>query len=138
MLPIKHNWEFYLLWLAGIYNISFGFWAIFFPKSAFEIFGLAVPHYLELWQCLGMIVGVYGLGFIIAAYNPIRYWPIILIAFLGKSFGPIGFTKAIIDQSFPISFGLIILLNDMIWLIPFFFILKKAYRFNSSVKKQTL
>ena len=55
---------------------------------------------------VGMIVGVYGIGYIIASARPLVHWPIILVGFLGKIFGPIGFTKALIEGIF-ISFAMI-------------------------------
>jgi hypothetical protein len=78
-----------------------------------------------------MIVGVYGIGYIIAATNPYRHWPIVLVGFLGKIFGPIGFSKALVTGIFPLSFGINIIFNDLIWWIPFFLILQKTYQFHN-------
>ena len=51
-----------VLAVAAVYNIAFGAWAVLWPASAFELAGLDQPNYPELWQCIGMIVGVYGIG----------------------------------------------------------------------------
>ena len=51
---------------AAVYNVAFGAWAVLWPSSAFELAGLEPPNYPELWQCIGMIVGVYGIGYAIA------------------------------------------------------------------------
>jgi hypothetical protein len=75
-----------------------------------------------------MIVGVYGVGYWLAAQDPIKHYPIVLVGFLGKIFGPIGFIGALISQKFPISFGINILFNDLIWWIPFFQILREKYK----------
>jgi len=37
--------------------------------------------------------------------------------------GPIGFAKALADGTFPPTFGLTILTNDLIWWIPFALVL---------------
>ena len=74
-----------------------------------------------------MIVGVYGIGYIIAATDPNRHWPIVLVGLLGKIFGPIGFAKALYTGVFPLTFGINIIFNDLIWWIPFYLILKRAY-----------
>lgn len=116
------------LLLAAIYNMAFGVWAIFLPSSAFDLVGMARPNYPELWQCIGMIVGVYGLGYGIAAFDPLRHWPIVLVGFLGKIFGPIGFLQALIKGSLPVVFGGILLTNDLIWWLPFGAILLAAWR----------
>jgi len=121
------------LLLAGIYNFLWGAWAIFFPRLSFEILGATPPEYLELWQCIGMIVGVYGVGYIIAATSPNRHWPIVLVGLLGRVFGPIGFAKALIDERFPLSFGINIIFNDLIWWVPFTILLVRAWKHHNPV-----
>lgn len=113
--------------LAGIYNIVWGTLVVLFPLKFFELFGMETPNYPELWQCIGMIVGVYGLGYWIAAKDPLTHYPIVLVGFLGKIFGPIGFLQALITGRFPLAFGVNIIFNDLIWWVPFFLILKKKF-----------
>jgi hypothetical protein len=124
------KWAFYTLFLAGIYNLLWGAWVILFPQFSFEVFGAEIPKYLELWQCVGMIVGVYGIGYIIASTNPNRHWPIVLVGFLGKIFGPIGFIQALYTGVFPLAFGIHNIFNDLIWIIPFYLLLRRAYDFH--------
>ena len=66
---------------------------------------MAPPTYPEIWQCVGMIVGVYGIGYAIASADPLRHWPIILVGFLGKIFGPLGFAQALYLERLPLRFG---------------------------------
>lgn len=120
------NWMRTVLIAAGLYNILFGIWAVCWPHLWFDWSGMARPGYPEIWQSVGMIVGVYGLGYLIAATHPIRHWPIILVGFLGKIFGPLGFAKAIADGALPLSAAWIIIGNDLIWWIPFAIILWKT------------
>lgn len=120
----KSTFYFYTLLLAGLYNILWGTWTVLFPQHAFELLGMELPRYIELWQCVGMIVAVYGLGYISVASDPIKYWPVILVGFLGKLFGPIGFVMAFVNGTFPLGFGVHIIFNDLIWLVPFFLMLK--------------
>jgi small multidrug resistance pump len=104
-----------VLGAAAVYNVAFGAWVVLFPLSAFALAGLPEPTYPEIWQCVGMIVGVYGIGYAIAARDPIRHWPIVLVGLLGKILGPIGFLGAIVSDRVPLEAGLIILTNDLIW-----------------------
>lgn len=104
-----------VLAVAAVYNVLFGAWAVLFPASAFDLAGIDQPNYPELWQCIGMIVGVYGIGYAIAARDPIRHWPIVLVGLLGKILGPIGFLGALVSGRVPIEAGLIIVTNDLIW-----------------------
>ena len=54
------RWMPAVLVAAGVYNLLFGAWAVLFPEMAFTGLGMDVPRYPFLWQCVGMIVGVYG------------------------------------------------------------------------------
>jgi hypothetical protein len=126
-------------WLlaAAAYNLVFGLWAVVFPGALFTWAGMDMPNYPELWQCIGMIVGVYGIGYAIAAGDPYRHWPIVLVGFLGKVFGPIGFAQALWQGSLPLKFGAILLSNDLLWWIPFALILRGAYRENAQARRQS-
>jgi hypothetical protein len=116
------------LWAAGIYNILWGALTVLFPLAPFRWAGMAPPNYPQIWQCVGMIVGVYGVAYIIAAYNPLRYWPLVLVGLLGKFLGPIGMAQAIWQGTLPPVAGLTCVTNDLIWWIPFTLILYRCYQ----------
>ena len=111
------------LWAAGIYNLAWGALAVAFPHVFFDLCDIARLNYPEIWQCVGMIVGVYGIGYLIASCDSRTHWPIVLVGLLGKVFGPIGFAVALIRGTFPPIFGLTILTNDLMWWLPFGMIL---------------
>jgi hypothetical protein len=52
-----------------------------------------------------MLVGVYGIGYAIAAFDPWRHWPIVLVGLLGKLLGPIGLAQAVAEGTLPLAFG---------------------------------
>ena len=89
---------------------------------------MELPRYPQIWQCVGMIVGVYGVGYLVAAREPFRHWPIVLVGLLGKVFGPIGFLSAAASGDLPWAWGVTILGNDLIWWLPFTAILYGAFR----------
>lgn len=122
------RWMTYVLVAAGIYNIIFGITAVAIPNWFFTTAGMPAPTYPFLWQCIGMIVGVYGLGYLAAAKAPLRHWPIVMVGFLGKIFGPIGFLDAATRGNIDWSFGYLILTNDLIWWIPFAMILHASWK----------
>ena len=124
----QHSWPRYILKAAGIYNILWGTLVILMPNLFFELFGMALPSYPSIWQCVGMIVGVYGIGYWIAGNNPTQHWVIILVGFLGKIFGPIGFIGQLISGTYPLKFASLIVTNDLIWWVPFSVILFTVYK----------
>jgi len=113
---------------AAVYNLLWAAVVVLFPSGWFRLAGMPEPTYPQLWQCIGMIVGVYGVGYWVAARDPLRHWPIILVGLLGKVFGPIGFAAALAEGAFTWTFGLTIITNDLIWWVPFSVMLWAAFR----------
>jgi len=122
------SWARRWLLAAALYNVLWGAWVVLFPHALFDLIDLPRPSYPEIWQCVGMIVGVYGVGYALAARDPLRHWPIVLVGLLGKILGPIGFAQALLKGTFPPEFGWTILTNDLLWWWPFGAILLAAWR----------
>lgn len=124
------GWQRATLVLAGIYNLAWGALVVLAPRATLEWLGLDVTTALEeqLWGCIGMFVLVWGLGYLAAARDPLRHWPIVLVGLLGKVFGPIGFALAVAQDKLPLSMGRTLLTNDLVWWIPFGWILLAARR----------
>ena len=116
-----------VLLAAGVYNLLWGTIAVAAPNAMFHWVGATLPNYPQLWQGIGMIVGVYGVGYAIPTFDPLRHWPVILVGFLGKVFGPIGFLQAILQGVWPWKMLWINVFNDLIWIVPFALILRAAY-----------
>ena len=116
-----------VLLAAAVYNLAWGAWAILFPNAMFHFAGMTPPNYPQLWQCLGMIVGVYGVGYAIAAFDPARHWPIVFVGLLGKVLGPLGMLDALVRGALPWKFALTCATNDLIWWLPFALILRHAH-----------
>ena len=113
---------------AALYNLAWGTWVVLDPEAIFRLAGIAPPSYPQIWQCVGMIVGVYGVGYAAAATAPLRHWPIVLVGLLGKLLGPVGFGAAALQGDLPWTWGWTILTNDLVWWIPFALILIAARR----------
>jgi len=121
------GWMEITLILAGIYNILWGGFIVLYPDFLFQYANLHVPRYPEIWQCVGMIVGVYGIGYLAASLDPLVHWPIVLVGALGKLLGPIGFAFSLYSGRFNTDFGIVIISNDIIWWVPFGLILYKSW-----------
>lgn len=128
------TWTRTTLIAAAIYNLAWGTWIILRPDDLFVMTGIEPPNYPGIWQCVGMIVGVYGIGYGIASRDPMRHWPITLVGLMGKIFGPIGFAFTVLTISpddrgyLPLSWGATIVTNDLIWWIPFTAILYQTFK----------
>ncbi|MFK7900401.1 MAG: alkyl hydroperoxide reductase [Cyclobacteriaceae bacterium] len=122
------NWMKVTMKVAAVYNILWGAWAVLFPLAFFKLTGMADPVHPMIWQGMGMVIGVYGLGYWWAGSNPIKHWPIVAVGFLGKIFGPIGFVFNYFQGVVPAEFGYTLITNDLIWWVPFFLIMREVHK----------
>jgi len=113
---------------AGVYNLSWGFFVVVYPHALFDWTGTERLNHPEIWQCVGMIVGVYGIGYLLASRDPVAHWPIVLVGLLGKLFGPLGFLVSWTRGQLPGAWAWVILMNDLLWWGPFVAILAQVAR----------
>jgi hypothetical protein len=105
--------------VAGAYNIAFGLWASLLPNAFFATFHLDPPRYPGIWACLGMVVGLYGVGYAYAAWRLDRAAPFIAIGLAGKVLGPIGWVMAVRSGELPFRTFPLIAFDDLMWWLPF-------------------
>ena len=102
-----------------MYNIAFGIWTCFWPEALFAKLEIEAPNYPSLWQCLGMVVGLYGILYAYAAVHPGRAKLIIAVGLAGKILGPIGMFIAFRSGEWPLRAVILIVFNDFVWWLPF-------------------
>jgi hypothetical protein len=113
------KWVRVVLFLAALYNLIWGVLAAAAPLDMLAFVGLPDPRLVEFWQCIGMFVALYGVGYWFAATDPVRYWPFVMIGLAGKLLGPAGAAIAITSGRLPRTFLWVNVTNDFIWWIPF-------------------
>lgn len=104
---------------AGIYNLLWGAYSGLDPQWFFRYTGLPLLNHPQIFACLGMVVGVYGILYLEIARKPAAGFLIGAIGLLGKLLGPIGWAYLYLSDTWPLSSIVLILTNDLIWWIPF-------------------
>ncbi len=117
--PVRASWYRLVFVLAGLYNLGFGVAAGLFPSAFFVATRQPIPNYPSLFACIGMIVGVYGLLYLLSAWDLSRARPLIAIGLLGKVLGPIGMVGGIATGEWSSRAILLNTFNDVLWWIPF-------------------
>jgi hypothetical protein len=127
--PVRATtWMRAVLAVAAVYNLAWGSWVLIDPGALFRLTDIPQPTYVQIWQLVGMIVAVFGVGYAVAATAPLRHWPIVLVGLLGKLFGALGFLAAALGGKLPWAWAWTIFTNDVVWWIPFALILAAARR----------
>jgi len=117
------------LLLAGVHSIVWGCAIILLPGPAAQAYGLAeTPHDLFLWQGTGLVIVLFGLGYLIAATNPERHWAVVFIGLTAKVLGPIGMLVAVLRGEVSSDVLWLLPVNDIVWWLPFAMIVMRGIR----------
>jgi len=117
---------------AGVYNILWGLFSVFRPQWLFQFSDMPLQNYPQIFACLGMVVGLYGIIYLEIARAPERGWLLAAVGLTGKVLGPIGLVQLILSGSWPQSTAILSITNDLIWWIPFAIYLYDAWPFFKS------
>lgn len=129
-IGLRHRRAYRMLFcVAGVYNILWGLYAAWDPQWLFRFARMPLQNHPEIFVCLGMVVGLYGIVYLEVARVPERGWLLCAVGLLGKVLGPIGLAGLIISGQWPIATIVLCATNDVIWWVPFILYLKDAWRF---------
>jgi hypothetical protein len=113
---------------AGTYNSAWGIYSVYDPQWLFRFAGMPPSNYPQIFACLGMVVGLYGIIYFEVARVLERGWLLAAVGLLGKVLGPIGLAQLIWSGVWPRSTIVLCLTNDFIWWIPFGLYLYDAWK----------
>lgn len=104
---------------AGLYNIGWGLYAALDPQWLFHFAKMPLANHPQIFACLGMVVGLYGILYLEVARTPERGWLLAAVGLTGKILGPIGLAMLLWQGVWPLATIILCLTNDLIWWIPF-------------------
>lgn len=104
---------------AGFYNIAWGLFSAIYPQWLFRFANMPDANYPEIFGCLAMVVGLYGVIYWEVARVPERGWLLAAVGLVGKILGPIGLFGLISSGRWPPATIVLCLTNDLIWWVPF-------------------
>ena len=130
----RRRWHRGIFIAAGVYNIGWGIYAAFDPQWLFRFAGMVPDNHPQIFACLGMVVGLYGILYFEVARVPERGWLLAFVGLVGKVLGPIGLLTLIWKGIWPPATLVLCLTNDFIWWLPFLLYLRDAWpHFRSSL-----
>lgn len=104
---------------AGAYNICWGLYSAIDPQWLYRFAGMPPARYPEIFACLAMVIGLYGILYLEVARVPARGFLPAAVGFIGKVLGPVGAAVLIWQGQWPVEALVLCLTNDLIWWIPF-------------------
>jgi small multidrug resistance pump len=114
----------YVLWVAGAYNSLLGLNMVLRPESGFEQLGMSPPDLLLFVQLVGLMVGVFGISYLMVARWPLENRGVLLLGLIGKALVAILGLAYVALGKVPPIYLLVVLFSDVIYLAPFVIILR--------------
>jgi hypothetical protein len=121
-------WMRFLLRFAGCYNLLVGSSLVVFYHEMFKTLGLPKPSLIMYVQLTGMLVALFGVGYLLVASNPLQNRNLLLLGFLSKLLGSILGTGYVLLGKMPPVFFVVLIFSDIAYLPFFWVILRRVYR----------
>src|SRR5262249_15098762 len=125
----RRRWHRAVFVAAGVYNIGWGIYSALDPQWLFRFAGMPLANHPEIFACLGMVVGLYGVLYLEVARVPERGFLLATVGLAGKLLGPIGLVSLLWAGAWPLAAGVLCLTNDLILWAPFGLDLRDAWPF---------
>jgi uncharacterized membrane protein len=123
-------WMKYLLRFAGVFNLLAGLAMICLYHEGFKLLwpwvqkpDLALPV-----QVMGILVALFGVGYLLVAANPVENRNILMLGFWSKALSSFAALWYVAAGRLPPGFAVVVFFADVIYLPPFFLILRRLYR----------
>jgi hypothetical protein len=127
MQPLR-PWMTFLLRFAGTYNLLAGVCMICFYHEGYKMLGVPKPELVLPLQIMGILVGLFGVGYHLVAMNPIQNRNILMLGFLSKALSSVAALYYVGVGELPLSFVPVLFFSDIVYLPPFYVIMQRLYR----------
>jgi hypothetical protein len=114
-----------LLWFVGGYNLLAGLGMLCLYHEGYKLLGVAKPDLNLPIQLVGVLVGLFGVGYWMVAANPIENRNLLLLGFWSKLLGSLLGIYYVAVGKLPLFFIAVLLVSDIGYLPPFYFILRR-------------
>jgi hypothetical protein len=113
---------------VAVYNVLAGLSMLVFYHEAYKMMGIDQPDVKMPLQLVGILVGLFGVGYWITASNPVENRNVLMLGFWSKLLGSCLSGYYVARGKLPAEFMIIVFFADIIYLVPFYIILKRLYR----------
>lgn len=126
----------FVLRFVAFFNVGAGLFMLIGYHETYKIIGMNKPDISFPIQLVGILVGLFGVGYYLVAKNPIENRNVLLLGFLSKLLGSCLGTWYVARGSLPLRFVLVYFFADVIYLPPFYLILRRLYALAKERERQ--
>ena len=129
------GWTQAVMAAAALYHLGCAVVCLGWPLPLLRLAGLPDPNLPDLFRAMGALIGILGFGYGMAAFSPIRYWPIVLMGAASKVLAAAAIGWRVWGGVYPSKMLWIVALDDLVWLAAFGAILCVAHDRLLNVKR---
>ena len=115
----------WLLRAAGCYNLLVGTNLFFFVHENFKFLGLEKPHPVMYVQLAGMLIALFGVGYLLIARRPLENRMLLWLGLASKAGGCLLIFYHVTRGSLQMLYLPIVVFSDLVWMPPFFLIARR-------------
>ncbi len=123
-MPVLRPWMWWVLRIAGTYNLLAGISMLIFYHELYKFSGMEKPAVTLPLQLIGALVALFGVGYHLVANDPAANRNVLLLGFWSKLLGSLLAVVAVLRGQLPAAFLGLVFFSDMIFLPPFWLILR--------------
>jgi len=127
MTPLR-PWMSFVLRFAGVFNLLAGVSMICFYHEGYELLGIAKPELILPVQVMGILVALFGVGYLMVAASPVENRNILLLGMLSKAVASALALYYVAVAVLPWWFSIVVFFADVIYVPPFCVILWRIHQ----------
>jgi hypothetical protein len=121
-------WMKLVLRFVACYNVLAGVNMFCFYHESYKAMGVAKPELNLPIQLVGVLVALFGVGYWMVADDPVENRNVLLLGFWSKLLGSVLGIYYVVAGKLPPIFLAILFFSDLIYLPPFYVILRRLFR----------
>jgi hypothetical protein len=122
------RWMRFLLRFVAVYNVLAGLTMLIGYHEMYKLVDVAKPQLVLPIQLVGVLVGLFGVGYWMVTLRPVENRDLMLLGFLSKGLGSILGVAYVARGTLPPVFLVVLFFADVVYLVPFWLIIRRLYR----------
>lgn len=96
--------------------------------EGYKMLGVQKPALILPVQVMGILVGLFGVGYLLVAANPVENRNVLMLGFWSKALSSLAAMCYVVAGKLPWSFAGVLFFADIVYLPLFYVILQRLYR----------
>jgi hypothetical protein len=118
----------YLLRFAGVFNLLAGMAMFSLYHEGYKMLGVEKPALILPVQVMGILVALFGVGYLLVASNPVENRNILMLGFWSKALSSAVALWYVAVGRLPLGFAVVVFFADVIYLPLFYVIMRWLHR----------